>query len=150
METACKVHGCKVFSDIRSISSWSQSESAILSYNPDVRSARFVTQGFLLPQFIKVQIPMLWYFNRATWAAESEVEDDDVDAMGMGMSCIFWQVGRSVAHPAIPPRTQPIILLLHAPSCGDKVQRLNNRSINRRPESQLLLAQVNMNLFIFT
>ena len=37
---ACKVHRSKVFSDVRSISSWSQSESAILSYNPDVRSAQ--------------------------------------------------------------------------------------------------------------
>ena len=39
VEPACKVHRCKVFSDVRLIFSWSQSESAILSYNPDVRPA---------------------------------------------------------------------------------------------------------------
>ena len=32
-EPACKVHGCKVFADERSIFGWSHSFSAILSYN---------------------------------------------------------------------------------------------------------------------
>ena len=41
VEPDCKVHGCKVFSDVRSIFSWSQSESAILSYNTDIRSNFF-------------------------------------------------------------------------------------------------------------
>ena len=40
LEPAYKVHGCKVFSDVRSIFGWSQSKSAIVGYNPDVRSAR--------------------------------------------------------------------------------------------------------------
>ena len=40
LEPACKVHGCKVFLDARSIFGWSQSKSAVLGYNPDVRSAR--------------------------------------------------------------------------------------------------------------
>ena len=40
LEPVCKVHGCKVFWDLRSNFGWSQSKSAILSYNPDVRSAR--------------------------------------------------------------------------------------------------------------
>ena len=39
VEPACKIQGFKVFSHARSIFSWSQSESAILSYNPYVRSA---------------------------------------------------------------------------------------------------------------
>ena len=39
VEPAYKVYGYKVFSDVRSIFSWSQSESAILSHNLDVRSA---------------------------------------------------------------------------------------------------------------
>ena len=38
MKPACKVHGCKVFLDVRSIFRW----SAILSYNPDVRSAHLL------------------------------------------------------------------------------------------------------------
>ena len=41
VEPACKVHGRTVFSDVRSISSWSQSESDIPSYNTDVRSTFF-------------------------------------------------------------------------------------------------------------
>ena len=40
VEPACKVHGCKVFLDVRSIFGWSQSKYAIMSYNPDIRSAR--------------------------------------------------------------------------------------------------------------
>ena len=43
-EPACKVHGCKVFSDVRSNCAWSQSKSAIVSYNPDVSSARLYGQ----------------------------------------------------------------------------------------------------------
>ena len=43
--TATVEPGCKVFSDVRSIFfSRSQSESAILSYNPDVWSARLLGQ----------------------------------------------------------------------------------------------------------
>ena len=34
---AYMVHGCEAFSDVRYISSWYQSESAKLSYDPDVR-----------------------------------------------------------------------------------------------------------------
>ena len=37
LEPACKVHGCKVFSDVRSIFGWSQTKSAIANYY----SARF-------------------------------------------------------------------------------------------------------------
>ena len=44
VEPACKVHGCKAISYARSIFSWSQSESAILSYNLDERSARLQGQ----------------------------------------------------------------------------------------------------------
>ena len=40
LEPACKVHGCKVFSDVRSIFGRSQSKYSIVGYNPDVRSAR--------------------------------------------------------------------------------------------------------------
>ena len=45
VDPACrKVHGCKTLLDVRSICSWSQSESAILSYNRDVRSAHLLGQ----------------------------------------------------------------------------------------------------------
>ena len=44
LEPACKVHRCKVFSDVRSIFGWSQSESAIPRYNPDVRTAHLYGQ----------------------------------------------------------------------------------------------------------
>ena len=44
LEPACKVHGCKVFSDVWSILGRSQSKSARVGYNPDVRSDRLYGQ----------------------------------------------------------------------------------------------------------
>ena len=54
LEPACKVHGCKVFSDARSIFGWSQSKSATVGYNPDVRSARLYGQ-FSLDKTLTLQ-----------------------------------------------------------------------------------------------
>ena len=54
VEPACKFHGCKVLSVVRSIFRSSQSESAILSYNPDVRSARLYGQ-FSLDKTLTLQ-----------------------------------------------------------------------------------------------
>ena len=54
LEPACKVHGCKVFSNVRCIFGWSQSKSAVLSYNPDVRSARLYGQ-FSLDKTLTLQ-----------------------------------------------------------------------------------------------
>ena len=47
LEPACKVHGCKVFSDVRSIFGCSQSKSAIVGSNPVARSARLYGQSYL-------------------------------------------------------------------------------------------------------
>ena len=54
LEPACKVHGCKVFSDVRSILGWPQSKSAKEGFSPDVRSARLYGQ-FSLDKTLTLQ-----------------------------------------------------------------------------------------------
>ena len=54
LEPACKVHGCKVFSDVTSIFAQSQSKSARLGYNPNVRSAHLYGQ-FSLDKTLTLQ-----------------------------------------------------------------------------------------------